>query len=246
VTQTDDILHRHLLLGLCVFSVLGAMISAGHVSGVTAQSVQPSIPDPRLFRIAPKNFPWQTRELLRARVESNNHADGDAIVIYDWTQGTPSWALLQRSTGWYESAIMHRGSMQPSVAILVSEYASSEDAARAFKYENRFESYRPPRSHPKLGSESVEYANSTLSSFLGGTSRVEDSIIYTRYQNVELDVAVFDAHAPKYHWEVQYRKAALTLARRLVSKAVHVLPLETGSSTPTPTALPSPTVASGP
>jgi hypothetical protein len=129
---------------------------------------------------------------------------------------------------------MHRGSMQPSVAILVSEYASVAT--------------RPVRSRTRTGLSPIALPKVTRNwgpkawnmptarySFLGGTSRVEDSIIYTRYQTWSWMWPSLTRMPPNTTGSAVSKGSSL--ARRLVSKAVHVLPLETG--TPTPTALSS-------
>ncbi|MBV9279485.1 MAG: hypothetical protein JOZ41_05345 [Chloroflexi bacterium] len=199
------------------------------------------LPDPHIFRVPARSLPWYTDRLLSAQVESNSSADGDGLIIYNWTRShDPTWNALRRMTGWYESALMWHGKMNPSVDILVSEYASEADAERGFAAENHNESYRQPRRHLQLGSQSVEYASSKTIWLLGSRSRVEDSIIYTRIDNLEVDVAVYDAHAPRYRWDEQYREVALVLAKRVVAIAVRAV--SGPGATPTAPLSPTPTV----
>jgi hypothetical protein len=208
---------------LFVLSILAAWSIAYPVS-TRAVADGPS-PDPHAFLVPAGQLPWKTNQLLDARVESDDRATGDALVIYNTTVfGDPDWAALRRVTGWYENALLWKGRMNPALNILVSEYGSVSDAERAFQFENHSQSYRPARSHPQLGTESVEYGGSVLTSFMGGSVRVEDSIIYTRVQNLEVDVAVFDVHKPQYRWEPQYRRLALALAQREVAIAERLLP----------------------
>ncbi|MBV9280794.1 MAG: hypothetical protein JOZ41_11975, partial [Chloroflexi bacterium] len=81
------------------------------------------------------------------------------------------------------------------------------------------------------------------------TQRAEYSVIYTRDQNIELDVAVSETHAPQYRWLHNYRFAALALATRLVSiadRALQATPTSTGTATLTPTSTATPTRTSSP
>jgi hypothetical protein len=174
--------------------------------------------NPHVFRIAASHFPWHTKKLLDARVEGNDRAEGDAVVIYDAvSSGLPSWSDLNRQTGWYEDALMRRGKMNPAVVLFVSQYASSADAQAALQSERQFQSYRPLTATLNLGDESYEYASSTAMIYASKPALVDDIVVCTRIQNVELDVAVFDVHAIKFNWYPAYEKVALRLARQLVA-----------------------------
>lgn len=184
--------------------------------------------DPHVFRIPASQFPWHTKKLLDARVEANDRAQGDGIVIYDaiWA-GLPTWSELNRQTGWYEDALMRQGRKNPAVVLLVSQYASVDDAQHALDAEKQFQSYRPLTASPGLGDESYEYASSTAVIYGGKPSIVDDIVICTRIQNVELDVAVFDVHGAKYRWYNAYARVALQLADQLTavgSRALTVQP----------------------
>jgi hypothetical protein len=176
-----------------------------------------SLPNPTKFRLAASAFPWHTDFLLDARVEDNNHANQDGIVIYDAAFGTGgSWDALYRVTGWYEDAVMDNGPMEASVDILVSEYHSVSDAQHAFNAEVQGNSYRQPVSRPQLGSKAVEFSSSGMSS----GHRVEDSIYYMRYRNIEVDVAVFASHKPNQgFWRSSLRVAARSLATQMMRLA---------------------------
>jgi hypothetical protein len=199
------------------------LLLAGIVLGALAFTACPARADsaslnPRVFRIAASHFPWPTKKLLDARIEGNDQAGGDAIVIYDAvSSGLPTWADLNRQTGWYEDALMRRGKANPAVILFVSQYASAADAQKALQAEQSFQSYRPLTSSLHLGDESYEYASSSAVIYASEPSIVDDIVICTRIQNVELDVAVFDVHAPKYHWFRSYEKAALRLAGQLAA-----------------------------
>lgn len=174
--------------------------------------------DPHVFRIPAAYFPWHTQRLLDARVEGNDQASGDAIVIYDaiWAD-LPSWTELNRQTGWFEDALMRRGRMNPAVVLFVSQYSSVDDAQQALNAEKQFQSYRPLSATLKLGDESYEYASSTAVIYGGKPSLVDDIVICTRIKNVEFDVAVFDVHKAKYRWYDAYSRVALHLARQLTA-----------------------------
>jgi hypothetical protein len=199
------------------------LLLAGIVLGALALTARPARADsvslnPRVFRIAASSFPWHTKKLLDARIEGNDKAEGDAIVIYDAvSSGLPSWTDLNRQTGWYEDALMRRGKANPAVILFVSQYASTADAQKALQSEQQFQSYRPLTATLNLGDESYEYASSSAVIYASRPSIVDDIVICTRIQNVELDVAVFDVHRPKYDWFPSYEKVALRLARQFVA-----------------------------
>jgi hypothetical protein len=202
---------------------LARLLLAGVVLGAFSAMTRPARADtatlnPHVFRIAASKFPWHTKKLLDARVEGNERAAGDAIVIYDAiSSGLPTWSALNRETGWYEDALMRRGKMNPAVVLFVSQYATSDDAQNALQSERQFQSYRPLTSTLDLGDESYEYASSTAVIYASKPSIVDDIVVCTRIQNVELDVAVFDVHAVKFHWFTAYEKVARRLARQLVA-----------------------------
>jgi hypothetical protein len=138
---------------------------------------------------------------------------------------------------------MKKGSMAAVAEILVSEFKSTTTATAAHRAEvASIGSFRKLTSRPRLGSESVEFASSDILKEKTKTLRVEGSTIYTRDQNLELDVAVFDSHAPKDHWLKQYRQVASAIAVRLVSLAKKALG-PGRKSTPTPTATRTVTIA---
>jgi len=196
---------------------------AAIVLGAFAAPARPARADlvtlnPHAFRIAASNFPWHTKRLLDARVEGNDRAAGDAIVIYDAiSTGLPTWSDLNRQTGRYEDALMRKGKANPAVDLFVSQYASADDAKRAIQSEKQFQSYRPLTATLNLGDESYEYASSTAVIWASKPSIVDVIVVCTRIQNVEFDVAVFDVHAVKYHWYTAYEKVALKLARQLTA-----------------------------
>ena len=229
---------RRLWLVVVVLSVVGAWTPV-----VSANSTGASLPlpNPRHFRIPARNFPWHTDFLLDARVENNAQATQDGIILYDPSAGDlPTWNALHRVTGWYEDALMNRGRMQPAVDILVSEFRTVAAAQKAHNAEISNNSTEPVASRPHLGSESIEFSSGGIITESGKKILVEDSIILTRYQNLELDVAVYDSHSPKYTWRAQLRVAAKALATRLAKIARQVLP---PPATPTPTSTPTATVA---
>jgi hypothetical protein len=195
----------------------GVIFTAFSVSAPPARAADVPL-DPHVFRIPASQFPWHTKKLLDARVEANDRAQGDAIVIYDaiWA-GLPTWSQLNRQTGWYEDALMRQGRKNPAVVLLVSQYASVLDARRALDSEKQFQSYRPLTASLAIGDESYEYASSTAVIYGGKPSLVDDVVVCTRIQNVELDVAVFDVHPARYRWFKAYASAALQLAGQLTA-----------------------------
>jgi hypothetical protein len=198
---------------LLVGAVLGTFSAMARLAGAETAALNPHV-----FRIAASHFPWHTKKLLDARVEGNDRAVGDAVVIYDAvSSGLPTWSMLDRQTGWYEDALMRKGKMNPAVVLFVSQYATSDDAQRALQSERQFQSYRPLTATLDLGDESYEYASSTAVIYASKPSIVDDIVVCTRIQNVELDVAVFDVHAVKFRWFTAYEKVALHLARQLTA-----------------------------
>src|SRR5579863_7507795 len=93
-----------------VVSVMVLAVCQG-VVGVHSSAAAPSafIPNPHLFKLPAKSFPWPTQFLLDARVENNTRAEKDGDVIYDpKSDGLPHWSKLGRVTGWYEDALMQK------------------------------------------------------------------------------------------------------------------------------------------
>jgi hypothetical protein len=207
---------------VCVI-VLVCIAAGAQAQSAGARSAD-ALPNPRLFRIAAAQLPWHADFLLDARVERNSLAKVDGAIIYETAPGGASWSSLHRVTGWYEDALMKRGNMTGVAEILVSEFKSTSAATTAHVAEvANIGSLRKLTSRPKLGSESAEFVSSNVLKEKTKTLRVEGSTIYTRDQNLELDVAVFDSHAPKDHWLQQYRQVASTIAVRLVSLAKKAL-----------------------
>lgn len=209
----------------CVLRLLVVGVVLGAVSAMAPPAGADSVPlDPHLFRISASDFPWHTKKLLDARIEGSNRAVGDAVVIYDAVSSSlPSWTDLNRQTGWYEDALMHKKRMNPAAVLFVSQYGSVRDAQRALQAEQQFQSYRPLTATLDLGDESYEYASSTAIIYGSKPVIVDDIVICTRIQNVEFDVAVFDVHAVKYHWYRSYRKVALRLAGQLTTVGAQAL-----------------------
>lgn len=204
--------------------IIGLILGAASTLAQLARAQTMAL-DPHAFRIPARDFPWHTKKLLDARIEGNDRAEGDAIVIYDAVStGLPRWADLHRQTGWYEDALMRRGHMNPAVDLFVSQYASTDDAKAALASERQFQSYRPLTASLTLGDESYEYASSTAIIYASKPSIVDDIVICTRIQNIELDVAVFDVHKVKYRWYKAYEGVALQLAQQLAQVGYAALP----------------------
>jgi len=229
------------------------LVQAGALCCILSVVVVPSVhgsstklPDPRQFRIRAPQLPWHTNFLLDARVESNRQATIDGSLIYDPTVDIrPSWDSLHRITGWYEDAVMHRGTMSPVTDILVSEFKTVNAARTAHRTEvAATATIYPITSRPKLGSEAEESASTGTGKDKGKAYRVESSTVFVLFRNLELDTTVYDSHAPRYHWLKYYRQLSLAIARRLTTIAQRVA--RPTSATPLPTATVKPTRTSTP
>jgi len=229
------------------------LVQVGVLCCILAVVVVPSVhgsstklPDPHQFRIRAPQLPWHANFLLDARVESNRQATIDGNLIYDPTVDIrPSWDALHRVTGWYEDALMHRGGISPSTDILVSEFNTAKAARTAHRTEvAATASIYPITSRPKLGLQAEEFATTGTGKDKGKAYRVESSTVFVLYRNLELDTAVYDSHAPRYHWLKYYRQLSLAIARRLTSIAQRVA--RPTSATPLPKATVKPTRTSTP